>query len=62
MQLRDKVVITILLIAIFFVIGGIACTYFTTYIIDPILVILLGILIFVTIGAIMCSRGKSKAT
>ncbi|MFW9908966.1 MAG: hypothetical protein ACFFEF_10355 [Candidatus Thorarchaeota archaeon] len=59
MQTRDKVVITVLMIAIFFVIGGIACNYFNTYMIDPILSIILGILVFVDVGAIMCSRGKS---
>ncbi|TFG27659.1 hypothetical protein EU527_18305 [Candidatus Thorarchaeota archaeon] len=60
MQLRDKLAITVLLISIFVVIGGIACNYFGRGVIDLFLVILLGILIFVTIGVIMCSRGKSR--
>jgi len=60
MQLRDKLAITVLLIAIFVVIGGIACNYYGNGVIDLFLVVLLGILIFVTIGAIMCSRGKSQ--
>jgi len=59
MQTRDKVVITILMIAIFVVIGGIACNYYNTYMIDPILAIILGILVFVDAGAIMCSRSKA---
>jgi len=58
MQTRDKVVITVLMIAIFVVIGGITCNYYNTYIIDPILAIILGILVFVDAGAIMCSRSK----
>ncbi len=60
MQLRDKAVITVLMIAIFVVIGGLSCNYFGLGVIDPFLVILLGILLFVDIGAIMCSRGKSN--
>ncbi|MFX1579978.1 MAG: hypothetical protein ACFFBJ_10055 [Promethearchaeota archaeon] len=59
MQRRDKVVITVLMIAIFFVIGGIACNYYNTFMIDPVLTIILGILVFVDAGAIMCSRSKS---
>jgi Co/Zn/Cd efflux system component len=59
MQTRDKIVITVLMIAIFFVTGGIACNYFNTYVIDPILTVMLGILVFVDAGAIMCSRSKS---
>ena len=62
MQMRDKLVITILTIAIFFVFGGIACNYFTTYMIDPILSVILGFLVFVNIGAIMCSRSKNIVT
>ena len=59
MQLKDKIVITVLMIASFFVIGGIACNYFTTFIIDPVLVLILGILVLVDAGAIMCTRNKS---
>jgi len=59
MQTRDKVVITVLMIAIFVVIGGIACNYFNTYMIDPFLAIILGVLVFVDAGAIMCARSKS---
>ncbi len=58
MQLSDKLVIAVLIIATFVVIGGIACNYYSSYVLDPFLVILLGVLIFVTIGVIMCSRGK----
>jgi Co/Zn/Cd efflux system component len=47
------------MIAIFFVIGGIACNYYNTFMIDPVLTIILGILVFVDVGAIMCSRSKS---
>jgi len=47
------------MIAIFFVIGGIACNYYNTFMIDPILSIILGILVFVDAGVIMCSRSKS---
>ena len=61
MQRRDKVVITVLMIAIFFVIGGIACNYYNTFMVDPVLTIILGILVFVDAGAIMCSRSKSMA-
>lgn len=59
MQRRDKIVFTVLMIAIFFVIGGIACNYYNTFMIDPILSIILGILVFVDAGVIMCSRSKS---
>ncbi len=59
MQTRDKAVITLLMVAIFFVIGGIACNYFNTFMIDPILAVMLGILVFVDAGAILCSRSKS---
>jgi len=62
MQRRDKIVFTVLMIAIFFVIGGIACNYYNTFMIDPILSIILGILVFVDAGVIMCSRSKSIVT
>lgn len=59
METRAKAVITVLMVAIFFVIGGIACNYFNTFMIDPILAVVLGVLVFVNAGAILCSRSQS---
>lgn len=62
MKLWEKLLLTVLVILIFFVIGGIMCNYFTTYTIDLIFVALLGVLVFVTIGVVACSRSRSKIT
>jgi len=62
MNLKEKLLLTVLVISIFFVIGGIMCTYYTTYTIDLGFVALLGGLVIITIGVIACSRSRSKIT
>ncbi|MFW9966800.1 MAG: hypothetical protein ACFFEA_06560 [Candidatus Thorarchaeota archaeon] len=58
MRLRDKILILVLGILIFGNIGAIACTYYSTGVIDLILVATLGSLIFVDSGVVICSRNS----
>ena len=58
MRSRDKILILVLGIMIFVNIGAIACTYYSTGVIDLILVIALGSLVFVDSGVIVCSRNN----
>ena len=60
MRLRDKILIAVLGFLIFGVSGAIACTYYSTYVIDLISVVILGILVFVTAGVVVCSRNNSR--
>ncbi len=62
MNLKEKLILAVLVILIFIVFGAVMCTYYSTYTIDLFFVALLGVLIFVTIGVVACSRGRSKIT
>jgi hypothetical protein len=62
MKLRDKILILVLGILIFGNIGAIACTYYSTGVIDFILVATLGSLIFVDSGVVICSRNSGGIT
>lgn len=58
MKLRDKILISVLGILIVVNIGAIACTYYSTGLVDLILVVALGSLVFLDSGVIMCSRNS----
>jgi len=60
MKLRDKILIVILGILIFVNIGAVACTYYSTGVIDLILVVTLGFLVFVDVGVIACSYSTNR--
>jgi len=60
MKLRDKILIVILGILIFVNIGAVACTYYSTGVIDLILVVTLGFLVFVDVGVITCSYSTNR--
>ncbi len=62
MKLRDKILILILGILIFGNIGAIACTYYSTGVIDLILVVALGFLVFMDAGVVACSYSNSRMT
>ncbi|MDT8781756.1 MAG: hypothetical protein IAX22_03800 [Candidatus Bathyarchaeota archaeon] len=60
MKLKDKLAFAIFGVLIFFVSGGLACTYGGTGVINPILVFILGVLVFFTAGAAACNYGNSR--
>ena len=60
MRLREKISLGILATLSFIVVGGIACTYSTTNVVNPILAGALGILIFLVVGAIGCMYSNRR--
>ncbi len=59
MKRTDKIFLTVVGTLMFFVSGGIACTYFTTGL-NIVLVGILGVLIFVVSGYAACTIGGRK--
>ena len=55
MKLKEKVIFSVLGVLIFFIAGGVACTYSTTGVVNLGLAIMLGILVFFTAGAGACT-------
>lgn len=60
MKLREKTFLAVLGILIFFISGGIACTYSATNGFNMILVGVLGVLIFVAAGATACTYSNNR--
>jgi hypothetical protein len=60
MKLKEKLSFGALGTMIFFISGGLACTYSTTNVVNPILAVILGGLVFVTIGASACTYSNNK--
>jgi len=60
MKLREKIFLVVLGTLIFFVSGGIACTYSVTNGVNLILVGVLGVLIFVAAGATACTYSNNR--
>jgi len=60
MKLKDKIAFAIFGVLIFFVSGGLACTYGGTGVINPILAFILGVLVFFTAGAAACNYCNSR--
>lgn len=58
MKRTDKIFVTVLGLLMFFVSGGIACTYVTG--VNLILVGILGVLIFVAAGYVACTVGNNR--
>jgi hypothetical protein len=60
MKLRDKIAFAVFGVLIFFVSGGVACTYGGTGVVDPILAVVLGGLVFLTAGAAACTYSNGR--
>ena len=60
MKLRDKIAFAVFGVLIFFVSGGVACTYGGTGVVDPILAVVLGRLVFLTAGAAACTYSNGR--
>ena len=60
MKNRAKIMFTVLGTLIFFISGGVACTYSTTGGINAILAVVLGLLIFITAGATACTYSNNR--
>ena len=60
MRLKEKIAFVVFGVLIFFVSGGIACTYGGTGVVNPVLAVVLGVLVFLTVGAAACTIGISR--
>lgn len=60
MSTKQKVAFAVMGLLIFFVSGGIACTYSTTNAINPVLAVILGTLIFIAVGGSACAYSNNK--
>ena len=60
MKLWAKVFFVVMGILIFFVSGGVACTYSATSGVNLILTATLGVIVFVTIGGVACNYSESR--
>ena len=60
MKLKEKVTFSVFGILIFFISGGVACTYGNTGSFNPVLAIILGTLVFFTAGAAACTYGNNR--
>ena len=62
MKLKEKVIFSVMGLLIFFVSGGIACTYGGTGAVNPVLAIILGVLVFFTAGGAACTLSNNRIT
>jgi hypothetical protein len=60
MRLKEKIAFTVFGVLIFFISGGIACTYGGTGAVNPVLAVVLGVLVFLTAGTAACTYGNGK--
>ncbi len=60
MKRADKVFVTVMAVFLFFVSGGVACTYSAVEGVNLVLVAVLGILVFVASGYAACTIGARK--
>ena len=60
MKLKEKIAFVVFGVLIFFVSGGIACTYGGTGVVNPILAVALGVLVFFAAGAVACTYGSNR--
>ena len=60
MKLKEKITFAVFGVLIFFVSGGVACTYGGTGTVNPILAVVLGVLVFFAVGAAGCTIGASR--
>jgi uncharacterized membrane protein len=60
MKLREKVMFSVFGLVIFFLFGGVACTYSTTGGVNIALAAALGVVVFLTSGAVACTIGNGR--
>ena len=60
MRLWTKIFFVVMGTLIFFVSGGVACTYSPTSGINLILTAILGVLVFVAVGGVACTYSESR--
>jgi lipopolysaccharide export LptBFGC system permease protein LptF len=60
MKLKVKIAFTVIGLLIFFLSGGVACSYGSTGSVNPILAVALGVIVFFAAGAIACTIGSSR--
>jgi hypothetical protein len=60
MRLGTKIFFVVMGVLIFFVAGGVACTYSPANGVNLILVSLLGVLVFVAAGGVACTYSESR--
>ncbi len=60
MKLKEKISFAVFGVLIFFVSGGIACTYGGTGAVNPYLAVALGVIVFFAAGAVACTYGSSR--
>ena len=60
MNTKQKVAFAVMGFLIFFVSGGIAFTYSTTNVINPMLAVILGTLVFIAVGGSACASSNNK--
>ncbi len=60
MKLKEKVMFTVFGVLIFFISGGVACTYGSTGAVNPVLAVTLGVLVFFIAGAAACTYSNNR--
>jgi hypothetical protein len=60
MKLKEKIAFAVFGVLIFFFSGGVACSYGSTGVVDPILAVVLGVIVFFAAGAVACTVGGSR--
>jgi hypothetical protein len=60
MKLREKITFAVFGVLIFFVSGGVACSYGSTGSVNIILAVVLGVIVFFAAGAVACTVGSNR--
>jgi len=62
MRLKEKIAFSVFGLLIFFITGGLACTYGNTGVVNPVLAIILGVVVFFSVGGVACMYGNNRIT
>jgi hypothetical protein len=60
MKTIEKAMFAVLGTMIFFISGGVACTYSGTGVVNPVLAVILGVLVFFTAGGAACTYSNNR--
>jgi hypothetical protein len=60
MKLKEKVMFSMFGVLIFFISGGVACTYGGTGVVNPVLAVVLGVLVFFAAGAVAFTYSNNR--
>ncbi|MCW4002711.1 MAG: hypothetical protein NWE95_02220 [Candidatus Bathyarchaeota archaeon] len=60
MKLKEKIAFAVFGLLIFFLSGGVACSYGSTGAVNPVLAVVLGVVVFFAAGAVACTVGSSR--